>query len=98
MAWIMDEYSKIHGYTLPVVTGKPVEVGGSLGREQATGRGALYVLQEAAKDMSLDLAKARITVQGFGNVGRGSAGWPMSQARKSWRWPTFGARYTTALD
>ena len=69
MAWIMDEYSKIHGYTLPVVTGKPVEVGGSLGREQATGRGALYVLQEAAKDMSLDLAKARITVQGFGNVG-----------------------------
>ena len=69
MAWIMDEYSKIHGYTLPVVTGKPVEVGGSLGREQATGRGALFVLQEAAKDMSLDLAKARITVQGFGNVG-----------------------------
>ena len=69
MAWIMDEYSKIHGYTLPVVTGKPVEVGGSLGREQATGRGALYVLQEAAKDMSLDLDKARITVQGFGNVG-----------------------------
>ena len=69
MAWIMDEYSQIHGYTLPVVTGKPVEVGGSLGREQATGRGALYVLQEAAKDMSLDLAKARITVQGFGNVG-----------------------------
>ena len=69
MAWIMDEYSQIHGYTLPVVTGKPVEVGGSVGREQATGRGALYVLQEAAKDMSLDLANARITVQGFGNVG-----------------------------
>ena len=65
----MDEYSQIHGYTLPVVTGKPVEVGGSVGREQATGRGALYVLQEAAKDMSLDLNKARITVQGFGNVG-----------------------------
>ena len=69
MAWIMDEYSKIHGYTLPIVTGKPVEVGGSLGREEATGRGALCVLQEAARDLALDLAKSRITVQGFGNVG-----------------------------
>ncbi len=69
MAWIMDEYSQIHGYTLPIVTGKPVEVGGSLGREAATGRGALCVLQEAARDLSLDLSRARITVQGFGNVG-----------------------------
>ena len=69
MAWIMDEYSKIHGYTLPIVTGKPVEVGGSLGREEATGRGALCVLQEAARDLALDLSSARITVQGFGNVG-----------------------------
>lgn len=69
MAWMMDEYSQIHGYTLPIVTGKPVEVGGSLGREEATGRGALFVLQEAAKDFGLDLTKARITVQGFGNVG-----------------------------
>ena len=69
MAWMMDEYSQIHGYTLPVVTGKPLEVGGSLGREEATGRGALFVLQEAAKDLGLDLEQARITVQGFGNVG-----------------------------
>ena len=69
MAWIMDEYSKTHGYTLPIVTGKPVEVGGSLGREEATGRGALCVLQEAARDLALDLSSARITVQGFGNVG-----------------------------
>ncbi len=69
MAWIMDEYSQLHGYTLPVVTGKPVEIGGSLGREEATGRGALYVLREAAKDLSLDLTDARIAVQGFGNVG-----------------------------
>ena len=69
MAWMMDEYSQIHGYTLPVVTGKPLEVGGSLGREEATGRGALYVLQEAANDFGLDLSQARITVQGFGNVG-----------------------------
>ncbi len=69
MAWIMDEYSQIHGYTLPVVTGKPVEVGGSLGRDSATGRGALFVLREAAMDLSLDLTDASITVQGFGNVG-----------------------------
>ncbi len=69
MAWIMDEYSQIHGYTLPVVTGKPVEVGGSLGRDSATGRGALFVLREAAMDLSLDLKNASITVQGFGNVG-----------------------------
>ena len=69
MAWIMDEYSQIHGYTLPIVTGKPLEVGGSAGREAATGRGALLVLQEAARDVDLDLTQARITVQGFGNVG-----------------------------
>ncbi len=69
MAWIMDEYSRTHGYTLPIVTGKPLEVGGSAGREAATGRGALLVLQEAARDLDLDLTQARITVQGFGNVG-----------------------------
>ena len=69
MAWIMDEYSQTHGYTLPIVTGKPLEVGGSAGREAATGQGALFVLQEAARDLDLDLTQARITVQGFGNVG-----------------------------
>ena len=69
MAWIMDEYSQTHGYTLPIVTGKPLEVGGSAGREAATGRGALLVLQEAARDLDLDLTQARTTVQGFGNVG-----------------------------
>ena len=69
MAWIMDEYSQTHGYTLPIVTGKPLEVGGSAGREAATGRGALFVLQEAARDLGLDLTQASITVQGFGNVG-----------------------------
>ena len=69
MAWMMDEYSQIHGFTLPIVTGKPVDLGGSLGREEATGRGALYVLQEAATDLGLELSRARVTVQGFGNVG-----------------------------
>ena len=65
MAWIMDEYSQIHGYTLPIVTGKPVEVGGSLGREAATGRGALCVLQEAARDLSLDLSRGAHNRSGF---------------------------------
>jgi glutamate dehydrogenase (NAD(P)+) len=69
MAWIMDEYGQLHGSSLAVVTGKPVELGGSAGREQATGRGALDVLTEAAPDLGLDLRHARLVVQGFGNVG-----------------------------
>ncbi|MEX2599492.1 MAG: Glu/Leu/Phe/Val dehydrogenase dimerization domain-containing protein [Dehalococcoidia bacterium] len=69
MAWIMDAYGQIEGYQPAIVTGKPVEVGGSLGREAATGRGTFYVLQEAARDAGLDLRKATIAVQGFGNVG-----------------------------
>ncbi len=73
MAWIMDEYSRRHGYTPSVVTGKPIEVGGSKGREEATGRGCVFVLQEAARDYSLDLGKARVVIQGIGNVGRHAA-------------------------
>lgn len=69
MAWIMDEYGQSNGYNPAIVTGKPVEVGGSAGREAATGRGAMYVLQEAARDLGIDLRRARMTVQGFGNVG-----------------------------
>ena len=69
MAWMMDEYGQVHGYTPAIVTGKPVEVGGSLGREAATGRGAMFVLQEAAQDLGIDLRRARIALQGFGNVG-----------------------------
>ncbi len=69
MAWIMDEYGQSNGYNPAIVTGKPVEVGGSAGREAATGRGAMYVLQEAARDLGIDLRRARIAVQGFGNVG-----------------------------
>ena len=69
MAWIMDEYGQIHGYNPAIVTGKPVEVGGSAGREAATGRGAVYVLQEAMRDLGIDARSARVVVQGFGNVG-----------------------------
>ncbi len=69
MAWMMDAYSSRYGYTPAIVTGKPVELGGSLGREAATGRGCLFCLEEAAADLGIDLESATITVQGFGNVG-----------------------------
>ena len=69
MAWIMDEYGQSHGYTPAIVTGKPVEVGGSAGRQAATGRGAMDVLEAAARDLDIAVAGARIVVQGFGNVG-----------------------------
>lgn len=70
MAWIMDTYSMHVRHTCTaVVTGKPIGLGGSAGRREATGRGVLFTLQEAAKVCKLDLAKARVAVQGFGNVG-----------------------------
>jgi glutamate dehydrogenase/leucine dehydrogenase len=70
MAWIMDEYSEIVGYpAFGVVTGKPVNVGGSLGRNEATSRGVMYTVVEAAKHLGIDLRKATVAVQGYGNVG-----------------------------
>jgi len=69
MAWMMDAYSARYGYTPAIVTGKPVELGGSLGREAATGRGCVYCLAEAARDYGVELAGATVAVQGFGNVG-----------------------------
>jgi glutamate dehydrogenase (NAD(P)+) len=70
MAWLMDTYSAQVGYAVPgVVTGKPIEIGGSLGRMDATGRGVVYTIIEAAKRLNLDLAETSIAVQGFGNVG-----------------------------
>lgn len=69
MAWMMDAYGQSNGYTPAVVTGKPLEVGGSVGREAATGRGAMYILQAAAADMDIDLRHCRIVLQGLGNVG-----------------------------
>jgi glutamate dehydrogenase (NAD(P)+) len=71
MAWIMDTYSMQRGVTVPgVVTGKPLLLGGSLGRGEATGRGVYYVAVEAAKRLGLSLEGARVAVQGFGSVGR----------------------------
>ncbi len=70
MAWIMDTFSMQKGYTVPgVVTGKPVDLGGSLGRVEATGRGVIVVAEEACKSMGMNFNGARVVVQGFGNVG-----------------------------
>jgi len=70
MAWMMDTYSMNTGSTATgVVTGKPVDLGGSLGRREATGRGVFTVGVEAAKHIGMDISRARVAVQGFGNVG-----------------------------
>jgi glutamate dehydrogenase (NAD(P)+) len=70
MAWIMDTYSMTEGHTsLGVVTGKPLSVGGSLGRNEATARGCTYVIREACKEMKVNLKNAKVAVQGFGNAG-----------------------------
>jgi glutamate dehydrogenase (NAD(P)+) len=69
MAWLLDEYSARAGYSPAVVTGKPVSLGGSLGREEATGRGVVYCMREYAADSNLPLEGSRVVIQGFGNVG-----------------------------
>jgi glutamate dehydrogenase (NAD(P)+) len=70
MAWIMDTYSMLKGYSVPgVVTGKPISLGGSEGRGEATGRGCAYVIREASKDVGLKVKGASVAVQGFGNAG-----------------------------
>jgi glutamate dehydrogenase (NAD(P)+) len=73
MAWMMDAYGQKMGYQPAIVTGKPVELGGSPGREQATGRGVVICAMEAAKRLGLDFDGARIAIQGFGNVGSWTA-------------------------
>ncbi len=74
MAWIMDTYSQQVGYTVPeVVTGKPVALGGSLGRREATGRGLVYLIAEAAAHLGMNLKECTAVVQGFGNVGSNAA-------------------------
>ncbi len=70
MAWIMDTYSMAKRHTVTaVVTGKPISMGGSLGRKEATGRGCMFVTREALKRLDMPIERARIAVQGFGNVG-----------------------------
>jgi glutamate dehydrogenase (NAD(P)+) len=70
MAWIMDTYSQLKGYSIPeCVTGKPVEIGGSEGRTEATGKGVIHCVKEAAENIDLKLKNAAVAIQGFGNVG-----------------------------
>ena len=69
MAWMMDAYGLIHGYTPGIVTGKPVELGGSVGRDAAPGRGAVYIMVEAARDFGMSTEDASVVIQGFGQVG-----------------------------
>jgi glutamate dehydrogenase/leucine dehydrogenase len=70
MGWMMDEFSKLRGYSVPgAITGKPLSLWGSLGRDDATARGAWYTIREAAAVLKLDLSKARVAIQGFGNAG-----------------------------
>ncbi len=68
MAWMMDAYGAIHGHTPAIVTGKPLELGGSLGREAATGRGAVFVLDKFLEDRKSMNGRVKVVVQGFGNV------------------------------
>jgi glutamate dehydrogenase/leucine dehydrogenase len=70
MAWMMDEFSRMHGYNVPgVVTGKPIEVGGTRGRKFSTSQGGIYVFEKIMEKLQLDPEKTRIAIQGFGNVG-----------------------------
>ena len=73
MAWLMDEYGKLHGHTPACVTGKPIALEGSFGREAATGRGVVQVFTEAASEIDLDPRDATFVMQGFGNVGAWAA-------------------------
>src|SRR3954469_10058920 len=73
MAWMMDEYGKLHGHTPAAVTGKPISLEGSYGREAATGRGLVYLYEEAAPECGLEPDGTRFVVQGYGNVGSWAA-------------------------
>ncbi|MDQ4144756.1 MAG: glutamate dehydrogenase [Actinomycetota bacterium] len=73
MAWMMDEYGKLHGHSPACVTGKPVSLEGSYGREAATGRGLVYAYREAAREIGLPAGEARVVLQGFGQVGSWAA-------------------------
>ena len=73
MAWMMDEYGKLHGHSPAIVTGKPIALEGSYGREAATGRGLVFCYREAAPQLDLTPSETRFVIQGFGNVGSWAA-------------------------
>lgn len=82
MAWMLDEYSKIHGFNTGIVTGKPVELGGSAGRLEATGYGVAHLAHKVATEISLIPGQSRVVIQGFGNVGSHTA---INMARKGYK-------------
>ncbi|MHC4074508.1 MAG: Glu/Leu/Phe/Val family dehydrogenase [Planctomycetota bacterium] len=83
MGWMMDEYSKIRrSHTPGVITGKPIALGGSLGRREATGRGAFYCIKELEKQRKWNRSEIRVAVQGFGNVGQSVAGFLQADGYK----------------
>jgi glutamate dehydrogenase (NAD(P)+) len=99
MAWVMDTYSMHVGHTeTAVVTGKPVELGGSLGRREATGRGVMIAASESAKHLGFDIKGAKVAIQGFGNVGSVSADLLVSEAGavivgiSDWKGGVFNAK------
>ena len=69
MSWFMDEYSQLHGYSPAIVTGKPLELGGSAGREAATGKGTAVITRETSQKWNIELKNSKVVIQGFGNVG-----------------------------
>ena len=74
MLWMLDEFETIHGGRYPgFITGKPVGMGGSLGRTEATGFGVIFVLREALKELNIDITKTKVSIQGFGNVAQHAA-------------------------
>src|SRR6266851_3186923 len=73
MAWMMDEYGKLHGHSPAIVTGKPIALEGSYGREAATGRGLVFCYREAAPQVGLTPSETRFVIQGYGNVGSHAA-------------------------
>lgn len=73
MAWLVDEFAQLNGWTPGVVTGKPIALGGSYGREQATGRGCVTVMEQALRELGIESSDTTIAVQGFGNVGSWAA-------------------------
>lgn len=85
MAWMMDTYSMNHGTTITgVVTGKPIHLGGSLGREKATGRGVFVTGREVARRAGIEIEGAKVALQGFGNVGSEAAACSPASALVSW--------------
>jgi len=73
MAWIMDAYGQINGHTPGIVTGKPVSLGGSVGRDSATGRGAVYIMDQTAQNLEINIKNATVVIQGAGQVGMWTA-------------------------